>query len=623
MNSPNNRPEDTEELVGNDDVVVGRAFRFSAIALVVLVVLGAGAFWILKPRTAATKTQVTRLAAPVAAEQPAAPVPLVRFTDVTVPAGIQFHHVNGAYGEKLLPETMGSGVAFLDFDGDGDADLLFVNSTEWPGHPAEGGRAATSSLYRNDGSGKFTDATAGSGLDVPLYGMGVATGDYDNDGRTDVFLTIVGGGRLFHNEGDGKFKDVTGAAGVAGDPQDWSTAATFFDLDNDGDLDLFVGNYVRWSRDIDAQVGYKIDGTHRAYGPPMNFQGAFPRLYRNEGGGKFTDISQAAGVQVKNPSTGVPIAKTLGVAAIDVDGDGWMDLAVANDTVQNLMFRNRHDGTFEEMGALSGFAFDSYGNVRGAMGIDACRFTKEGKIGLAIGNFANEMTALCVAQDTPGGGSHPLFSDEAIAWGIGGPSRDPLKFGIFFFDYDLDGRSDLLTVNGHLEEEIGKIQNGQRYQQPAQLFWNAGDAGFAAVQAAQAGPDLFRPIVGRGSAYADVDGDGDLDVVFTQVGGTPLLLRNDQALGHHYARLKLVGTTSNRDAVGARVKLTAGGHSQWRDVSPTRSYLSASELPVTFGLGNEGRVDRVEIQWPGGSRQVLTNVPVNQLTVVKESPSVE
>ncbi|MEN9676589.1 MAG: hypothetical protein RIS76_2485 [Verrucomicrobiota bacterium] len=623
MNSPNNRPEDTEELVGNDDVVVGRAFRFSAIALVVLVVLGAGAFWILKPRTAATKTQVTRLAAPVAAEQPAAPVPLVRFTDVTVPAGIQFHHVNGADGEKLLPETMGSGVAFLDFDGDGDADLLFVNSTEWPGHPAEGGRAATSSLYRNDGSGKFTDATAGSGLDVPLYGMGVATGDYDNDGRTDVFLTIVGGGRLFHNEGDGKFKDVTGVAGVAGDSQDWSTAATFFDLDNDGDLDLFVGNYVRWSRDIDAQVGYKIDGTHRAYGPPMNFQGAFPRLYRNEGGGKFADISQAAGVQVKNPSTGVPIAKTLGVAAIDVDGDGWMDLAVANDTVQNLMFRNRHDGTFEEMGALSGFAFDSYGNVRGAMGIDACRFTKEGKIGLAIGNFANEMTALCVAQDTPGGGSHPLFSDEAIAWGIGGPSRDPLKFGIFFFDYDLDGRSDLLTVNGHLEEEIGKIQNGQRYQQPAQLFWNAGDAGFAAVQAAQAGPDLFRPIVGRGSAYADVDGDGDLDVVFTQVGGAPLLLRNDQALGHHYARLKLVGTTSNRDAVGARVKLTAGGHSQWRDVSPTRSYLSASELPVTFGLGNEGRVDRVEIQWPGGSRQVLTNVPVNQLTVVKESPSVE
>lgn len=621
MKPPEEPTEETEELAHHDDAVVGRAFRYSAIAFVLMVVVGLGAFWALRPRKAASPTQVTRLAAPVVAASPVAPVPQVRFTDVTEAAGIRFRHENGAYGERLLPETMGSGVAFLDADGDGDADLLFVNSTAWPGHPPTEGRASTTTLYGNDGSGKFTDITAGSGLDVPLYGMGVATGDYDNDGRTDVFLTTVGGGRLFHNEGNGRFLDVTSSAGVAGDPADWSTTATFFDMDNDGDLDLFVGNYVRWSRDIDAQVGYKIDGTHRAYGPPMNFQGAFPKLYRNEGGGKFADISASSGVQVKNPSTGVPMAKTLGVAALDIDGDGWTDLAVANDTVQNLMFRNRHDGTFEEMGALSGFAFDSYGNVRGAMGIDACRFTKDGKIGLAIGNFANEMTALCVAQDMPGGGSHPLFSDEAIAWGIGGPSRDPLKFGIFFFDYDLDGRADLLTVNGHLEEEIEKIQHGQKYQQAAQLFWNAGDAGFTPVQAAQAGPDLFRPIVGRGSAYADIDGDGDLDVVFTQVGGPPLLLRNDQALGNHFVRLKLVGKEANRDGVGARVQLTAVGQSQWRDVTPTRSYLSSSELPVTFGLGAASKVDRVEIRWPGGKTQVLTDVPVDQLTVVEEAPA--
>lgn len=618
MKTPDPQPDDLEELVNTDDMVVGRAFRLSLAVLLVLLIAGGGVYWLVKPRKAPGKTQVTRLAAPVAPEKPAAPVPTVTFADITVPAGITFRRENGAYGEKLLPETMGSGVAFLDMDGDGDADLLFVNSAPWPGHPPANGKASTAALYRNEGQGKFTDVTTGSGLDVSLYGMGVATGDYDNDGRTDVFLTTVGGGRLFHNEGHGKFQDVTASAGVGGDPKDWSTAATFFDLDNDGDLDLFVGNYVRWSRDIDAQVGYKIDGTHRAYGPPMNFQGAFPRLYRNEGNGHFKDISESSGVQVKNPSTGVPMAKTLGVAAMDIDGDGWMDLAVANDTVQNLMFRNRHDGTFEEVGALSGFAFDSYGNVRGAMGIDACRFTKEGKIGFAIGNFANEMTALCVAQDTPGGGSHPLFADEAIAWGIGGPSRDPLKFGIFFFDYDLDGRSDLLSVNGHLEEEIGKIQNGQRYQQPAQLFWNAGDAGFTSVPAEKAGPDLFHPLVGRGSAYADIDGDGDLDVVFTQAEGPPLLLRNDQALGHHFVRLKLTGTKSNREGIGARVKLTAAGQTQWRDVTSTRSYLSASELPVTFGLGSVGKVDQVEITWPGGTRQTLTDVPVDQLTVVEE-----
>ena len=350
----------------------------------------------------------------------------------------------------------------------------------------------------------------------------------------------------------------------------------------------------------------------------MNFQGAFPHLYRNDGGGKFTDLSAAAGVQVKNPSTGVPLAKTLGVAVMDVDGDGWLDLAVANDTVQNLMFRNKHDGTFEEVGALSGFAFDSYGNTRGAMGIDACRFTKDGKIGFAIGNFANEMTALCVAQPVPGGSTHPLFADESLAWGIGGPSRDPLKFGIFFFDYDLDGRADLLSANGHLEEEISKIQHGQRYQQPAQLFWNAGDAGFAAAAAEHAGPDLFRPIVGRGSAYADLDGDGDLDVVFTQVAGPPMLLRNDQSLGNHFVRLKLVGTKSNRDALGASVKLTVNGQPQWREVMTTKSYLSASELPVTFGLGKSAKVDAVEITWPGGTKQTLADVPVDKLTVVEQ-----
>jgi hypothetical protein len=618
MSKPNPAPDEQEELVQADDASVGRAFRNSLIALVVLSVAGGGLYFGLKPKKAAPKTQITKIAAPVTAARPSADVPVVKFTDITAAAGITFTHENGAYGEKLLPETMGGGVAFLDFDGDGAPDLLFVNSTQWPGKLPPGAKPATAALYRNDGRGNFSDVTAGSGLDVPLYGMGVATGDYDNDGRTDVFISTVGGGRLFHNDG-GKFTEVTTSAGVAGDPKDWSTAATFFDLDNDGDLDLFVANYVRWSREIDADVGYKIDGATRAYGQPMNFQGAFPRLYKNEGGGRFTDISATAGVQVKNSSTATPMAKTLGVSPMDIDGDGWVDLAVANDTVQNLMFRNKRDGTFEEIGALSGFAFDSYGNVRGAMGIDACRFTKDGKLAFAIGNFANEMTAFCVAQQTPGGNAHLLFSDESIAWGIGGPSRDPLKFGIFFIDYDLDGRADLLSVNGHLEEEISKIQHGQKYRQPAQLFWNAGDAGFTTVDASHAGSDLFKPIVGRGSAYADIDGDGDLDVVFTQVAGPPLLLRNDQTTGNKFVRLKLVGSKSNRDALGASVKLVSGGRNQWREVVSAKSYLSASELPVTFGLGKDERVDGVEITWPDGTKQTVADVPIGKLTVVRQA----
>src|SRR5713101_6574825 len=365
---------------------------------------------------------------------------------------------------------MGGGVAFFDFDNDGDQDLLFVNSTWWPWRVPAGKKPATAALYRNDGKGHFEDVTAGSGLDVSFYGMGVAIGDYDNDGLPDVFITAVGGNHLFHNEGNGKFAEVTTAAGVGGTGMDWSTSAAWIDFDNDGKLDLFVCNYVQLSKEIDAEVGYKIDGVTRAYGPPMNFQGAFPYLYHNEGNGRFTDVSASSGVQVKNPATGVPAAKTLGVAPGDVDGDGWVDLVLANDTVPNLVFINQHDGTFKEIGAQSGVAFDSYGNTRGAMGIDTARYRNDGKLGIAIGNFANEMTALYVAQNSP-----TNFNDEAITEGVGPASRLLLKFGLFFFDYDLDGRLDLLTANGHLEEEISKIQKSQKYRQPAQLFWNAGD----------------------------------------------------------------------------------------------------------------------------------------------------
>jgi hypothetical protein len=506
----------------------------------------------------------------------------------------------------------------LDVDGDGSPDLLFVNSSFWPWQSPAGQTRppAGVGLFHNDGSGKFTDITAGSGLEAPFYGMGVAVGDYDNDGRTDILITGVGGARLFHNEGGGKFKNVTEAAGVGGLSEDWSTSATFIDYDNDGLLDLYVASYVRWSREIDARVGYKIDGVSRAYGPPMNFEGSFPHLYHNEGNGHFKDVSEASGVRVRNTSTGVAVAKTLGLAPADLNGDGFIDLVVANDTVQNLAFTNHQDGTFVEVGASSGLAFDNNGNSRGAMGIDSARLTSDGKFAVAIGNFANEMTAFYVE------GARPMeFTDDAIAWGVGPASRLSLKFGVFFFDYDLDGRLDLLSCNGHLEEEISRVQASQHYRQPAQLFWNAGDGAMVTVGPQQAGSDLFKPLVGRGSAYADIDGDGDLDVVLTQVGGPPLLLRNDQALGNHFLRLRLRGTKSNRDAIGAGIELSSGGTTQWRQVMPTRSYLSASELVVTFGLGKSTKIDRLVITWPRGLKQILSDVPTDRLMTIEEPGS--
>lgn len=548
-------------------------------------------------------------------------VPEARFTDITAAAGIAFVHFTGAEGEKLLPETMGSGAAFLDFDGDGDADLLFVNGAPWPWATNRPASAPTHALYRNDtppgGPVKFTEATAGSGLDVSFYGMGAACGDFDGDGRVDVFISGVGDQRLLRNEGGGKFRDVTDAAGLRAAPDAWGTSCGFVDFDRDGDLDLFVCHYVRWTREVDLEVDYRLAGIGRAYGPPMNFAGSTPRLYRNEGGGRFTDVSAAAGVEVRNPATGQPMAKSLGLAPTDLNHDGWPDLIVANDTVQNFVFTNRHDGTFAEVGAESGLAFDTFGGARGAMGIDAGRFTEDNTLGVSIGNFANEMLALYVAQRDAF-----LFSDQAMAQGIGAASRQWLTFGVFFFDYDLDGWLDLLSVNGHIEPEIARVQPGQQYRQPAQLFWNTrgvrAGGGFAKADAARAGEDLFQPLAGRGSAFADVDADGDLDVVITQAGGPPVLLCNDQRLGHAWLRVKLVMPAGNRDALGAWVRVRTGDRNQWRQVMPTRSYLSQAELPVTFGLGRAARVDELEVGWPDGRRQRVPRerLRVNALNVI-------
>jgi hypothetical protein len=608
-----------DDLVPADDRIIGRALRWSALLLVALGALVALGLLIARRAPEAPPVHTIETAAPEAVATTSS-APRVQFTDVTAAAGIDFVHTTGAYGDKLLPETMGGGVAFLDFDNDGDQDLLFVNSSTWPFAPpaARAGGAPTSRLYANDGQGRFRDVSASSGLadaTRSFYGMGVAAGDFDGDGWTDLFLTAVGANRLLRNR-EGRFADVTADAGVAGLPDEWSTSAAFFDLDNDGDLDLFVANYVRWSKEIDFEVDFRLTGVGRAYGPPQSYQGTFPYLYRNDGDGTFTDVSESAGVRITNEATGVPMAKALGLAPIDVDRDGFVDLLVANDTVRNLLFRNQGDGTFSEEGEYYGLAYDRDGKATGAMGVDAGFLRGDDNLAFLIGNFANEMTSVYVAQDDPA-----LYVDEAIGEGIGAPSRRALSFGLFLFDYDLDGRLDLLQTNGHLEEEIAKVDPSQQYRQPAQLFWNGGDAAarrFTLVDDVSTG-DLAKPLVGRGSSYADIDGDGDLDVVITQVGGAPLLLRNDQELGHHWLRVRLVDRPPNRSAIGAWVTLSASGVTQGRQVMPTRSYLSQVELPVTFGLGDATSVDSLEVIWPGGELQSTPNVELDRLLVVDRS----
>jgi hypothetical protein len=557
--------------------------------------------------------------------------PTAPFREVTKEAGIAFVHTNGATGEKLLPETMGAGCAWFDYDNDGDADLLLVNGDRWPwsdplasaegANPPAGTTPAsprpTMALYRNDGQGRFADVTAAAGLNVPFYGTGVAVADFDGDGWRDLFVTSLGFDRLFRNE-QGRFTDVTKAAGVAGAADAWGTSAAWLDFDRDGDLDLFVGNYVRWSRDIDKAQDFRLVGVGRAYGPPVAFEGAFPYLYRNDGAGRFTDVSAEAGVQVRNPNTDVPMAKTMGVAPLDLDEDGWMDIIVANDTVQNFVLRNTGRGRFEEIGAVAGLAFDSLGNARGAMGIDTGWFRNDGCLGIAIGNFANEMTALYVAETDA-----LSFFDAALATGLGPPTRLSLTFGVLFLDYDLDGRLDILSANGHLEEDINKVQPTQFYAQPPKLFWNCGPdqaTEFLPVEAEKAGPDLGVRMVGRGSAYADIDGDGDLDVVITASGGPPRLLRNDQKLGHHWLQLRLAGAAPNHDAYGAVVKVFVNGQTLRRDVNPSRSYMSQSDTVLHFGLGSATTFDKIEVRWPNGAVQTITGLAVDQRHTLTQTP---
>ena len=586
--------------------VIRKAFVRSLLVIVVIAVTAVLIYFFMREGPEMPPVIEADIQAPIIQQEAADGPPVIRFTDITRQSGIDFKHVNGAYGDKLLPETMGGGVAFIDYDNDGDQDLILVNSRNWSMHTyaKTEEQAATTHLYQNDGTGQFTNVSAQSGLALSSYGMGIATGDIDNDGWTDVYITTLGKNHLFRNE-QGRFVDITADAGVAGTEHDWSTAALFFDYDNDGDLDLFAANYVEWSPTINREMEFKVTGLGRSYSAPLYYAGAYSRLYRNEGNNRFTDVSESAGITEKG--------KTLGVTAVDYDLDGRLDLFVANDTTQNFLYRNTGDGKFEESGMIEGIAFDRHGKATGAMGIDAAWYRNDVELGVAIGNFANEMSSLFVTID-----GKPPFADEALLQGLGASTRLALTFGVFYFDADLDGRVDLLQANGHLEQDINNIQPSQQYEQPAQLFWNCGEDCVNRFQLADDVGDLDVPMVARGSAYADIDNDGDLDVIITQPGRSPKLFRNDQDLGHHWLRVLLEGSASNRSAIGATVVLTAAGVTQRKQVMPGRSYLSQVEMPLVFGLGNSDRVDDLTVTWPGGTQQKITIDQVDTVVHIKE-----
>ncbi len=515
--------------------------------------------------------------------------PGFRLTDVTNQAGITFRHNNGSAGDKLLPETLGSGCAFLDYDADGWPDILFVDGCDWP---AAGRRRKSSlRLYRNNRNGTFTDVTQAAGLDIELYGMGVAVGDFNNDGFPDVFITCVGQNRLFRNTGKGTFVDVTRASGLA-ERTGFSTSALWFDYDRDGLLDLFVCNYVKWSREHD--VFCSLDGRQKSYCTPEAYRGETCWLFRNRGNGTFEDVTATSGVFDTS-------SKSLGVAMLDLDQDGWPDLVVANDTQPNKLYRNLRNGTFKDVALDTGVAFNSDGKARAGMGVDAGDIDNSGRDSIAFTNFENEMAGL-YRQIRPG-----VFEDTALTAGIGQPSRATLGFGCLFADLDLDGQLDLVVANGNIDETVRGIQGNVGYAQPPHLFMNQGGGRFV-DQASAVGDDFAQPKVGRGLACGDFDRDGDIDLLLTSNNGLARLYRNDRPAGNKSIRFHLRGTESNRDAIGATVRLFHGGTSQSRMVRSGSSYLSQSELAVTFGVGTRDRIDRVTIAWPNGRIEEFKNV---------------
>ena len=529
------------------------------------------------------------------------PLPGIHFEDVTKAAGIHFVHNNGAFGHKWLPETMGSGVAFLDYDGDGWEDILFVNGTNWPGH---GGKHTTLALYRNNHDGTFTDVTEKSGLAVEMYGMGVAVGDYYNDGRDDVFITAYGQNHLFHNNGNGTFTDVTKKAGLWG-PQEFSTSAAWVDYDHDGHLDLLVANYVQWSPENDLYC--TLDGRTKSYCTPESYKGTSLRLWHNRGDGTFEDVTHKAGLYDLT-------SKSLGIAVLDANQDDWLDLLITNDTQPNKLYINNRNGTFTEKGVTAGIGYTEEGVARAGMGVDAADYDRSGSPSVVITNFSNQMLGLYHNE------RNGLFVDEAPESEIGRDSMLTLGFGCFFFDYDLDGWLDLYVANGHIDDNIQSVQPQVHYAESPLLFRNLGTGHFENVTKSL-GSAFSAPRVARGAAYGDFNNDGALDLLVSTNGGPGVLFRNAGVTAHGL-RIKLVGTKSNRDGFGTVVRVRAGSDVQSQMLRSGFSYLSSSEPILTFGLAQHRFADSAEIRWPSGQVDRLQNVKADELVTVREGSGI-
>ena len=540
--------------------------------------------------------------------------PLPQFVDITTQAGIDFEHNNGAFGQKYLPETMGPGCAFIDYNNDGWQDILLVNGKDWPNHTTQ--RRQTMALYRNngdsngDGIPEFIDQTTSAGLDRPFYGLGVAVADYDNDGDQDFYLSCLDLDRLFQNQGDGSFLDQTEKSGIRS--PSFGTSCAWFDYDNDGYLDLFVANYVEWS--IEADLFCTLDGTHKSYCTPESYNGQSSKLFRNRGDGTFADVSRIARIEDKT-------SKSLGVCIFDFNMDGLADIFEANDTQPNKLYQNNGDGTFIEQGMIAGVAFSEDGKATGAMGVDAGDYDGSGRESLVIGNFSNEMINLYHNEGS-------FFIDDAPIANVGSSSLLTLTFGCFFFDFDLDGQLDIFTANGHLEDEINTVQSEVTYAQTPHLYLNTGNGAFIDV-VAKIGPDLQRPIVGRGTVHGDIDNDGDWDLLVATCNGPVYLYRNDAITPENinvpsWIKVLLVGTESNRNGIGAQVSILTVKGKQTRTLRSGASYCSQSELSLIFGLGEATQVERLDVRWPPtlkhrqGHRTVLQNIKANQQLVIQE-----